>query len=423
MILRVGRAVSVQGQLRPPSDKSLTHRAFMLGAIASGESMVKRPLTGEDAIATIRCLEEMGAQFEWHTMEQVRVCPAPEWEAPAHSLDCGNSGTSMRLLAGLIASRPISATLIGDESLSKRPMKRIAEPLRLMGATLVGDTPPLHITGGQLQGISYESPVASAQIKSAILLAGLRAEGETWVREPAPSRDHTERMLSALGVSVTRSEQGVGVRAAVPAPFTFTVPGDISSAAFLMVAAAALPDSKITFTDVSVNPTRTGVLDVLRAVGASVTIEDERLELGEPVANVIVRSADLMQPFQVAGDLVPRLIDEIPVLAVLASQCDGVSTFRDARELRVKESDRIEVVASGLRAMGAEVETFEDGMSVAGPCRLRAAAIHARGDHRIGMAFAIAGLLADGETVIDGSEAIQTSYPEFERHLWGVAVY
>lgn len=413
----------MQGQLRPPSDKSLTHRAFMLGSIASGESVVSKPLTGEDAIATARCLEAMGAQFEWHSMDQVRICPADHWQSPEYSLDCGNSGTTMRLLSGLIASRPIEAMLIGDESLSRRPMKRIAEPLSQMGATVLGDTPPLHIKGSDLHGIIYKSPVASAQIKSAVLFAGLRAEGETWVQEPSPSRDHTERMLESLGVPLLRGENGVGVRTSQPAAFTFTVPGDISSAAFFMVAAAALPASKVTFSDLSVNPSRTGILDVLKSAGAALALEDERLELGEPVADLVVGSAQTLQPFHIGGDLIPRLIDEIPVLAVLATQCDGVSTIRDAGELRVKESDRIEAIARGLRSMGAEVETHADGLSISGPCRLHGATIRADGDHRIAMAFAIAGLLADGETVIDGSEAIRTSYPEFERHLWGVAVF
>lgn len=366
----------------------------------------------------------MGAQFEWRTLDEVIIAPAETWISPESSLDCGNSGTTMRLLSGLIASRPISAMMVGDESLSKRPMKRIAEPLRLMGATVQGDTPPLFVKGADLKGIEYETPVASAQIKSAVLLAGLRAEGETWVREPAPSRDHTERMLSGLGVTVMRDPlKGVGVKASIPEPFRFTVPGDISSAAFFMVAATALPDSRLEFVDLSVNPTRTGILDVLKQVGAQIAYEDERDELGEPVANLSVGTANVPMPFTISGDLVPRLIDEIPVLAVLATQCDGVSEIRDARELRVKESDRIEAVAAGLRAMGAEVETFDDGMRVSGPCRLHGATIRADGDHRIAMAFAIAGLLADGETVIDGTECIATSYPEFERHLWGVAIF
>lgn len=423
MVLRVSRATSMQGQLRPPSDKSLTHRAFMLGAIAADRCVVRRPLTGEDAISTVRCLEVLGAQIEWRTPEEALVFPADAWHSPDRFLDCGNSGTTMRLLSGLIASRPIKARLVGDESLNRRPMKRIAEPLRLMGATVEGDTPPLDISGADLVGMDYASPVASAQIKSAVLLAGLRARGETWVREPAPSRDHTERMLAALGVPVMRDAvRGVGVSAATPEGFSFTVPADISSAAFWMVAAACLPSSSVELMDIGVNPTRTGVFDVLSQVGVSYWLGDEREELGEPIANVVVSGSETRQPFTIAGDLVPRLVDEIPVLAVLASQCDGVSTIRDARELRVKESDRIETVAIALRSMGAEVETFEDGLSVAGPVQLRGASIECHGDHRIAMAFAIAGLLATGETLINGAEAIATSYPEFERHLWSLAV-
>jgi len=395
----------------------------MLGAIASGDSVIKRPLASEDAISTVRCLEALGTQVEWHTLDEVKICP-DAWTSPSNDLDCGNSGTTMRLLSGLIASRPISATLVGDASLSRRPMKRIADPLRLMGADFEGDTPPITIHGGKLTGIDYFSPVASAQIKSAVLLAGLGASGETWVHEPAPSRDHTERMLESLGVPILRdAARGVGLCAGVPRAFEFKVPADISSAAFFMTAATILPNSRVEFTDLSINPTRTGILDILADVGAEIAVEDAHDRLGEPVANVTVSSSGILKPFTVSGSLVPRLIDEIPVLAVLATQCDGVSEIRDARELRVKESDRIEAIAQGLRAMGASVETFDDGMRIEGPTRLRAAAIHAGHDHRIAMAFAIAGLLADGETVVDGAEAIATSYPEFEQHLWGVAVF
>lgn len=395
----------------------------MLGAIASGDSVIKRPLASEDAISTVRCLEALGTQVEWHTLDEVKICP-DAWASPIGTLDCGNSGTTMRLLSGLIASRPISATLVGDASLSRRPMKRIADPLRLMGAGFDGETPPITIHGAKLTGIDYVSPVASAQIKSAILLAGLQASGETWVREPAPSRDHTERMLQSLGVPILHDGvRGIGLSAGVPRSFEFKVPADISSAAFFMTAATMLPESRVEFTDLSINPTRTGILDVLGEVGAEIAVDDAHDRLGEPVAIVTVSSANKLKPFAVSGALIPRLIDEIPVLAVLATQCDGVSEIRDARELRVKESDRIEAIAQGLRSMGASVETFEDGMRIEGPTRLRGAAIHAGHDHRIGMAFAIAGLLADGETVIDGAEAIATSYPEFERHLWGVAVF
>jgi 3-phosphoshikimate 1-carboxyvinyltransferase len=411
----------MQGVLRPPSDKSLTHRAYMLGAIADGASVVKSPLLSEDCEATLRCLTQMG--LDWtRSGEEVHLTPG-EWRSPIGELDCGNSGTTMRLLSGLIASRPISATLIGDASLSRRPMKRIAEPLRLMGATVEGDTPPLRIQGGSLQGVRYETPVASAQIKSCVLLAGLGAEGETWVREPHPSRDHTERMLSALGVDVMRDGGYVGVKGGSKLqPFSFQVPGDISSAAFFLVAGALLPDASVRAQDVSVNPTRTGILEVFEAAGVRVVRENEREQMGEPVADLDVVSEDVPLAFQIGGGLVSRLIDEVPVLAVMATQCDGLSEIRDAKELRVKESDRIELMVRGLTAMGARVEALVDGMKIWGPTRLKGTTINAEGDHRIAMAFAIAGLLAEGQTHIEGAECIATSFPDFEEELWRLCI-
>lgn len=391
----------------------------MFGAIASGHSLVSNLLTGEDVLSTLHALEGFGHRFVSLGDGKIEIHPGPAWVSPTSVTDCGNSGTSIRLLAGLIASRPIHATLTGDASLQRRPMKRIAEPLRLMGADIEGDKAPLTIRGTQLKGIEYLSPVASAQIKSAILLAGLRAEGETWVKEPHLSRDHTERMLSATGVEVMLDpEKGVGVRASQPRAFEMTVPADISSAAFWMVAAAIVPGAEVTLRNVGVNPSRTGIIDVFAKAGTPVHLQMERKdELGEPVAVIMVRQSNTLRPFQIDGDLVPRLIDEIPVLAVLATQCDGVSSIRGARELRVKESDRIECVARGLRAMGAKVETFDDGMDIEGPVDLKATHIDADGDHRIAMAFAIAGLIAEGETVIDGAQTIATSYPDFEKHL------
>lgn len=421
--MRVRRFAGVEGQVRPPSDKSLTHRAFMFGALASGPSRVRHPLGSEDAEATRRVLTALGVRFEDVSADEVVVHPCAEWQQPSGPLDCGNSGTTMRLMAGLLASRPLEVTLVGDASLSRRPMRRVAEPLRLMGAHVEGDTPPLRIRGGQLQGIDYTTPVASAQIKSAVLLAGLFAEGETRVTEPAQSRDHTERMLAAMGADLSRNGLTTTVRGRrALEPFEFDVPGDISSAAFLMVAAALAPGSRLELLDLSVNPTRTGILDVFAEVGAEVAIENLRDVVGEPVADVTVRGHEQLNPFTIAGPLVPRLIDEIPVLAVLATQAEGVSVIRDASELRVKESDRIERVAAGLRAMGAAIETHPDGMTITGPTPLRATTVSAEGDHRIAMAFAIAGLVADGETVIEGAESVLTSYPNFERDLWRICL-
>ncbi|HEY0867339.1 MAG TPA: 3-phosphoshikimate 1-carboxyvinyltransferase [Fimbriimonas sp.] len=423
MKLSVAPVVTLDGELRPPSDKSLTHRAYLLGSVASGESVVRRPLRGEDCEATLRCLEQMGLRYRWLDEEKVRLIPAAQWVQPGEPLDCGNSGTTMRLLSGLIASREIEATLTGDESLSRRPMKRIAEPLRLMGAAVEGDRPPLHIAGGQLRGIDYASPVASAQVKSCVLLAGLRAEGTTRVSEPSTSRDHTERMLAAMGVRVSIGIDSVSLAGGQSLqPFEMTIPADISSAAFFMVAAACLPQGRLLVRDLGVNPTRTGLLDVFDACGIPLLMGTERSELGEPVNDVEARYVSQKRPFVIEGDLVPRLIDEIPVLAVLATQCVGTSVIRGAGELRVKESDRIQLIADGLRRMGASVEVFEDGMAIEGPTLLRGTAVSTQGDHRIGMAFAIAGLLAEGETTIDGAEAIATSYPDFERHLHSLCV-
>ncbi|MCB8932315.1 MAG: 3-phosphoshikimate 1-carboxyvinyltransferase [Fimbriimonadaceae bacterium] len=427
MTLTTGRIATMAGELRPPSDKSLTHRAYMLGAAAAGPSVVRNPLRGEDCEATLRCLEAMGLRATWTGRDEVRLDPAARWHSPAEPLDCGNSGTTMRLLSGLVASRPIEAELVGDASLSRRPMGRIAEPLRRMGATVEGDTAPLRIQGASLQGIDHVSLVASAQVKSCILLAGLRAKGTTRVLEPDPSRDHTERMLRAMGVEVRESTSGTGHRVEVDGgaslrPLEFDVPGDVSSAAFFMVAAALAPESRVTLRDVNVNPTRTGILDVFMAAGIRVIELDRHDRGGEPVASLEIHPEPIPMAFEITGALVPRLIDEIPVLAVLASQCDGISIIRDAEELRKKESDRIESVAAGLRAMGVRVEVERDGMMIWGPARLQGATVDAQGDHRLGMAFAVAGLFAEGQTTVVGADAIATSYPGFKDDLWSLCV-
>ena len=427
MSLNIHPAKSIRGEFRAPSDKSLTHRAYMFAAIAQGPSVVRHPLRGEDCECTLRCLGQLGLQHEWLDKSTVRLTPAEEWTQPAAALDCGNSGTTMRLLSGLLASRPVTSTLVGDASLSKRPMRRIALPLIQMGAEIEGETPPLTIKGRPLKGIDYETPVPSAQIKSAVLLAGLRAEGITSVYETTLSRDHTERMLTAMGVNLTQTFSGDGYGhgthhvqvygGQAPNGFEFEVPGDISSAAFFMVACALLKESEMLITDVSTNPSRTGILDVFNQVGVNFQLENQAGRLNEPTADLRIYSSSYKKPFTIQGEIVPRLIDEIPVLAVLATQCEGTSHIRDAKELRVKESDRIETVAKALRDMGATVETFEDGMAITGPTPLKGAVVEASGDHRIAMAFAIAGLIASGETTILGSDSIATSFPSFEAEL------
>ncbi len=424
MILSIEPIGSLQGEYRPPSDKSLTHRSYMFAAIAKGVSHVTNPLRGEDCENTLACMNAIGLKHEWLSPTEVRLLPPTEWRQPDGNLDCGNSGTTMRLLAGLLASRPLDTIMVGDASLNRRPMKRIAEPLRLMGAVVQGDTPPLHIVGRELKAIDYVSPVPSGQIKSCTLLAGLRADGITSVNEPSPSRDHTERMLQAMGAELHFPRPNtVSLRGGQDLQsFKFSIPGDISSAAFLMVAAALVPESNLVVRDLSVNPTRTGLLDVFTQSKVPFVIGNPREELGEPVADAEVLYASALKPFTIEGALVPRLIDEIPVLAVLATQCEGTSYIKDAKELRVKESDRIELVAGGLRAMGAIVETFEDGMAITGPTKLKGTHIKAHGDHRIAMAFAIAGLIAEGSTTIEGAESIATSYPTFQQDLLRLSV-
>lgn len=390
----------------------------MLGSIAEGKSEIHQPLMGHDCLATEQIVRQLGTHIERLEHHAIGITGATV-ASPQDQLDCGNSGTTMRLLCGLLAGRGIEAVLVGDASLSKRPMRRVIDPLTLMGAKIDGQTAPLAMHAvTQLQGIDYTTPVASAQIKSAILLAGLTADGTTRVTEPSLSRDHTERMLSALGASIASTDKTVTISQGRQLPaFSFTVPADISSAAFWMVAAALLEGSEVELRDIGVNPTRSGILDVFGQIGIPVHIANQRTELGEPLADVVIGESISRNPFVIEGDLVPRLVDEIPVLAVLATQLEGTSIIRDASELRVKESDRIESVAKGLRAMGAKIDTYEDGMAILGPTPLQGAHIEADLDHRIAMAFAIAGLIAEGETTIGGAESVETSYPDFFHHL------
>ncbi|CAN5624220.1 3-phosphoshikimate 1-carboxyvinyltransferase [soil metagenome] len=408
--ITISRPNRVVGEIRVPSDKSTTHRSLMLGGLVGAR--IRHPLMGRDCAATAECIRGLGCEVDWNAEEAV-VRTAP-WRSPDHPLDCGNSGTTIRLLSGLVAGFPITTTLTGDASLSRRPMGRITDPLRQMGARIEGDRTPLRIEGGGLKGIAYASPVASGQIKSCVLFAGLNAEGTTELTEPAPSRDHTERMLRSLGATLTDIPGGVRLE---PGPLTGTLDlevfGDISSAVFWAVLASATPNAQLMLRDVGVNPTRSGMLEVLQACGADFHRENKRETAGEPVTDLVVDGSSNLRGFTIEGALVPRLIDEIPALAVLATQCRGTTTIRDAAEMRVKETDRIEVVTRYLAAMGAKVEATPDGMVIEGPTRLQGTTVDSRGDHRIGMAFAIAGCLADGETTILNADEIGTSYPAF----------
>ncbi|MGY4706921.1 3-phosphoshikimate 1-carboxyvinyltransferase [Candidatus Bipolaricaulota sp. J31] len=420
MEVRVRGAEALGGEVRVPGDKSISHRALILGALARGETEIRGLSPAADVESTARCLRALGVVIR-REGERVTVAgKGPEGLSPPREpLHCGNSGTTMRLLAGVLAGRPFTSVLVGDDSLSRRPMRRIIEPLSRMGAEIAGregEYPPLRIRGGRLRGISYELPVASAQVKSAILLAGLQADGETEVVEPAPSRDHTERMLSYLGTELER--EGLRVRI-VPGELRarpITVPGDFSSAAFLIAACAARPGCSLRIRDVGVNPTRIGFLEVLREMGADVELLGAAEVNGEPVADILVRGREL-RAVEVRGELIPRLIDELPVLFVLATQAEGTTVIRDARELRVKESDRIAAMAENLRRLGAEVEEYPDGMEIRGPCRLRGTRLLGFHDHRVVMACAVAALYAEGESVIEGAEWAAISFPGFFRTL------
>lgn len=421
-VLTVHAATRLRGTLRPPSDKSQTHRAIMLAAAATSPSLIHHPLLGADCFSTLKAVCEMGATVQGEQHNWIRVTPIAEWLPPQREIDCGNSGTTMRLLSGLIASRPITALLDGDASLRRRPMRRVLDPLQLMGARTEGETAPIKIVGGDLNGIEYRTSVPSAQIKSCILLAGLRASGPTQVTEQHQSRNHTENALLALGANLKVEDTPEGHRVTLARAHTFegfetTIPADISSAAFFAVAAAIVPDSEVTLTEVGINPTRDGLLEVFRQAGVNFALTDRVDRLGEPQASLTVRTSPDLNAFTISGGLVTRLIDEIPVLAVLATQCEGETVIADAQDLRVKESDRIALMVDNLSRMGANIVATEDGMRIIGPTPLNGVPIEADGDHRIAMAFAVAGLVASGTTTIAGAQTIATSYPDFTDHL------
>jgi 3-phosphoshikimate 1-carboxyvinyltransferase len=394
-----------------------------LNAVANGEATVEHLLDSADVRSTAACLAALGVEIDWPQGSATATIAGRGMHGLYESenvLDCGNSGTTMRLLAGLLAGHPLLSILTGDASLRSRPMARVISPLRQMGATLfarTGDTlAPLVIKGGGLRGIDYASPVASAQVKSAVLLAGLYAEGTTFVREPQQSRDHTERMLAAMGATV--ATHGTTATIQPPPrlqPLSLRVPGDISSAAPWLVLGACHPDAEIYLRGVNTNPTRTGILDIMRAMGASFDLLEERTAGGEPTADIVIRSSQLRGTI-VEGAVVPRAIDELPLVAVLGAFAEGETVVRDAAELRVKESDRVDAVVHNLGRLGVRVEGRPDGFVVHGPAKLRGARLDAGGDHRIGMLGAIAGLLAEGETRID-NDAVGVSYPAFWQDL------
>jgi 3-phosphoshikimate 1-carboxyvinyltransferase len=426
---RIQPARAVRGRWRPPGDKSMSHRAAILALLAEGTTVITHFLESDDCLRTLQIVQQLGASVEWRGESHLAISGVGQQplREPTDVLDAGNSGTTARLMAGVLASAPLFSVLTGDESLRQRPMRRIVEPLQRMGAQIDGregaSRLPLAIRGGELRAIQYQTPVASAQVKSCILLAGLRAKGTTEVIEAALSRDHTERMLQAFGVEV---EMQVGphglhrVRLHGGQPLhacSLTIPGDFSSAAFWLAAALMLPGSDLVIEQVGVNPTRTGLLEVLAAVDVHLGWEQMEEQGGEPVATLRVRPQPL-KAMQVGGALIPRLIDEIPLLALLATQAVGETVIRDAAELRVKESDRLQAISTELSKMGARIECLPDGLRIEGPTPLHGAEVESHGDHRIAMTLAIAGLIAHrGETVVRNVECVQTSFPDFERVL------
>ncbi len=429
-VMHVKKAGEIEAELRMPGDKSISHRSVLLAAVSDGECRISNFLPSQDCLHTMEAVRALGAEVE--VLDEAEgLGPVSlkitgrggELRAPSGAADCGNSGTGMRLLAGLLAGQSFTSELRGDESLSSRPMGRIIRPLTQMGARIEAlgkreGCAPLRIRGGGLHGIRYEMPVASAQVKSAILLAGLFAEGRTEVRQPAACRDHTERMLEAFGVPVRTGADGwIGVDGGgVPKARDFTVPGDISSAAFWMVAGAARPGNRVVIRDVGLNPTRNAILAVLERMGAGVTATVESGADGEPMGTVEIRGAELGDCV-IFPEEVPNLIDEFPVLAVAGALGCGTLTVRNARELRVKESDRIATMVRNLAAFGADVTEFADGFEVRGGRPLHGARVESFGDHRVAMACAILGLFADGETEILDTDCIATSYPGFAEHL------
>jgi 3-phosphoshikimate 1-carboxyvinyltransferase len=410
LIATVRKAERLEGEVQVPGDKSISHRALILGSLADGWSRVHGLSGGADVQSTANCLRALGAEIEESAVRGFGLDGVRKSEGP---LDCGNSGTTMRLLAGILAAQNFVSELTGDESLTRRPMDRVVKPLLEMGAH--AQWPPLRVGGRvPLRGIEYEMPVASAQVKSAVLIAGLFAEGTTAVIESVPTRDHTELMLRSMGADITAHEGRIEIRQATTLkPFDIEIPGDLSAASFWLVAAGLVSGSTVVLPGVGVNPTRTAFLDLLRHHGFDIHTSRKRMSAGEPVSDLEVHAAFSDDPLEVAGDTAAEMIDELPILAVAATQLAGRSHISGAAELRVKESDRIAAIAEGLAAMGANITANEDGWTIEGPTTLHGAQVRSLGDHRVAMALAVAGLLAAGETRIEDAECVDISYPGF----------
>lgn len=420
--MKFTKSQPLKGEIRIPGDKSISHRSVMFGSIAQGTTEINGFLQGADCLSTIACFRQMGVEIENHG-ETVLVHGngLRGLKKPESVLDCGNSGTTTRIISGLLAAQDFTVTLTGDASIQKRPMRRIIEPLTLMGAKITSkrhnDCAPLVITGSHLHGINYRTKVASAQVKSAILLAGLYADNETRVTEPSLSRNHTELMLRHFGADLRTKGTTAIIRPAKELHARhIVVPGDISSAAYFIAAGAIVPGSEILIHNVGVNPTRAGMIKICQDMGADISLLNYSEAEGEPTADILIRSGSL-QGVTIGGSMIPTLIDELPILAVMACFAQGTTVIRDAAELKVKESNRIEAVVKNLKAMGADVEETPDGMIINGGRPLHGALLDSRMDHRIAMSFAVAGLAAEGETKIAGGECVNVSYPSFYEDL------
>ncbi|MGN7856400.1 3-phosphoshikimate 1-carboxyvinyltransferase [Bacillus sp. 22483] len=421
--MKIHKSAPMNGEIHIPGDKSISHRSVMFGAIADGTTVVKNFLPGADCLSTIDCFRKMGVDIEQKGTDVVIHGKGLKGlKEPSDILDVGNSGTTIRLMMGILAGCEFHSTLIGDESIAKRPMKRVTGPLRQLGAKIDGrangEYTPLSIRGGNLKAISYESPVASAQIKSAVLLAGLQAEGTTTLTEPHKSRDHTERMLSMFGVSLHEDAQNVSIEGGQTLKATDVfVPGDISSAAFFLVAGSIVPNSRIVLRNVGLNKTRTGIIDVLKQMGADLDIQEVDAKGGEPYGDLTISTSSL-KGIDISGEMISRLIDEIPIIALLATQAEGTTIIKDAAELKVKETNRIDTVVSELKKLGAHIEATDDGMKIYGKTSLKGGAVvSSYGDHRIGMMLGIAACITEQAIEIEDTDAVRVSYPNFFEHI------
>lgn len=436
--IKVKKAKSLKGEITPPPDKSITHRAIMFASLADGKSIIRNPLMAEDPISTmnafrmmgIEITEDRGQKTEDRSERSKLQTQNPELiingkglyglREPLDVINCGNSGTTARLMSGILAGNPFFSVLTGDDSLRQRPMARVINPLKEMGARITarqGDKYlPMAIKGGELRAIRYEMPVASAQVKSCLILAGLYADGTTIITEPQKSRDHTEKMLKAMGAEITVEGLTISVQGFEGSrlnPVNITIPSDFSSAAFFLVASLIIPDSEILIKDVCVNPTRTGLLDVIRDMGGDVRVENIRDMFGEPVADIYCKGNESLRAAKIGTEIMPSLIDEFPILCVLATQAEGTTEIRGASELRVKESDRIKAMATELKKFGVKIEEYADGVSITGKTSLKGATVESYHDHRIAMSLSIAGLIAEGETIINNPECVDISFPQF----------